>query len=77
MQTQLYILPFQAWIYHCHLHPLQAANCCRNFRLLVDEKYLLLLLKQLHGSVRSNTPRCRRLCHSSEMQNDAFYIKRF
>ena len=22
---------------HCHLHPLQAANCCRNSRLLVDE----------------------------------------
>ena len=29
--------PFQAWIYHCHLHPLQAANCCRNSRLVVDE----------------------------------------
>ena len=22
---------------HCHLHPLQAANCCRNSRLVVDE----------------------------------------
>ena len=22
---------------HCHLHPLQAANCCRNSRLAVDE----------------------------------------
>ena len=29
--------PFQAWICHCHLHPLQAANCCRNSRLVVDE----------------------------------------
>ena len=29
--------PFQAWIYHCHLHSLQAANCCRNSRLVVDE----------------------------------------
>ena len=28
--------PFQAWIYHCHHHPLQAANCCRNSRLVVD-----------------------------------------
>ena len=27
---------FQAWIYQCHLHPLQAANCCRNSRLVVD-----------------------------------------
>ena len=69
LHTQLYILPFQAWIYHCHLHPLQAANCCRNFRLVVDEndlewvvneKYILLILKQLHESVRSNTHRCRK-----------------
>ena len=22
---------------HWHLHPLQAANCCRNSRLVVDE----------------------------------------
>ena len=22
---------------HCHLHTLQAANCCRNSRLVVDE----------------------------------------
>ena len=22
---------------HCHLHPLQAVNCCRNSRLVVDE----------------------------------------
>ena len=22
---------------HCHLHLLQAANCCRNSRLVVDE----------------------------------------
>ena len=33
-------LPFQAWIYHCHLHPLQAVNCFRNLRIVVDEKYL-------------------------------------
>ena len=24
-------------IYYCHIHPLQAANCCRNSRLAVDE----------------------------------------
>ena len=30
-------LPFQAWIYHCHLHPLQAANCFRNSRLVVEQ----------------------------------------
>ena len=28
--------PFQAWIYH----PLQAANYCRNSRLVVDENDL-------------------------------------
>ena len=22
---------------HCHLYPLQATNCCRNSRLVVDE----------------------------------------
>ena len=22
---------------HCHIHPLQAANCCRNSQLAVDE----------------------------------------
>ena len=26
---------------HCHLHPLQAANCCRNSRLVVDEDDLM------------------------------------
>ena len=26
-----------AWTHHCHLHPLQAANCCRNSQLVVDE----------------------------------------
>ena len=29
--------PFQACIYYSHLHPLQAANSCRNSRLVVDE----------------------------------------
>ena len=33
--------PFQAWIYHCHLPPLQAANCCRNSRLVVEEDDLI------------------------------------
>ena len=27
--------------YHCHLHALQAGNCCRNFRLVVDEDDLM------------------------------------
>ena len=26
---------------HCHLHPLQAANCCRNSPLVVDEDDLM------------------------------------
>ena len=28
-------------ISHCHLYPLQAANCCRNTRLVVDEDDLM------------------------------------
>ena len=32
-----FLQPFQAWIYHCHLYPLQAANCCRNSRLVVNK----------------------------------------
>ena len=28
--------PFEAQIHHCHLRPPQAANCCRNSRLVVD-----------------------------------------
>ena len=30
---------------HCHLHPLQAANRCRNSRLVVDEHDLLWVKK--------------------------------
>ena len=30
---------------HCNRHPLQAANCCRNSRLVVDEDDLMLLKK--------------------------------
>ena len=33
--------PFQARIYHCHLHPLQAANCCRNSQLVMGEDDLM------------------------------------
>ena len=51
----------QAWIYHCHLHPLQAANCSRNSRLVVDEDDLMwvaneqtivLLFKKIHENFR-------------------------
>ena len=38
---------------HFHLHPLQAANCCRNSRLVVDEEDLMwvfvyVLVNQFH-----------------------------
>ena len=46
-----------ALIYHCHLHPLQAANCCRNSRFKVDkddlmwvtdtEKYIVIIKRLL------------------------------
>ena len=51
---------------HCHLHPLQAANCCRNSRLVVDEddlkwvtdeQNIQLFLKQFQENFRSKTNR--------------------
>ena len=57
---------FQAWIHHCHIHPLQAANCCRNSRLVVDEddlkcvpneKNILLFSKHFDENFRSKTAR--------------------
>ena len=65
---------------HCHLHPLQAANCCRNSRLVVDEddlkwvtieKNIVLFLKQFHENCHSKTTICRKCSNSSQMQNDA------
>ena len=59
-----------------------AVDCCHNSRLvgLVDKnnlevgdkwKNILLLLKQFHENFSSKTTRCRKMSHSSEMQNDA------
>ena len=59
---------------------IQAANCCRNSRLVVNEddlklvengKNTLLLLKQLHENFRSESSMCRKLKYSSGMQHDA------
>ena len=36
-----------------------------------DEENISLLLKQLHTNFHSKTTRCRKLSHSSEIQNDA------
>ena len=53
----LYLKPFQPWIYHCHLHPLQVVNWSHNSRLVAgeddlkwvaNERKIPLLLKQLH-----------------------------
>ena len=50
--------------------PLQAANCCRNSRLVVDEDDLMwfkikekyhVLVNQLHGNFRSNILGCREI----------------
>ena len=35
------VLTLSTLIYHGHLHPLQAANCCRNSRLVVEEDDLM------------------------------------
>ena len=57
-------------MYHCHLHLLQATNCCRNSRLLVDEDDLMwfknernwnVLANQYHGNFRSKTLGCRKI----------------
>ena len=64
----------------CHLHTLQAANCCRNSRLaaekddlkwVANEKNTLLLLKHLHKKFRSKSSGCWRFNYSSGMQHDA------
>ena len=69
-------LPFQAWIYHCHLYPLQAYS-----RRVVDEDDLKLCGEQnkrcgyfQNISIKKSfykTHRCKKLSHSSEMQNYA------
>ena len=51
-------------VYYCHLHPLEAANCCRNSRLVVDKgdlkwvKNCHVLVNQFHGIFNSKTPSC-------------------
>ena len=35
------------------------------------KKNVLLLFKQFHENFRSQTPRCKKLGHFSEMKNDA------
>ena len=68
-------------VYHCHIHPLQAANCCRNSRLVVDEDdlkwvtnraniTLLLFVRLFHENFSSKTTGFPNLSHSSEMQDD-------
>ena len=61
----------KAWIYHCHLHPPQAANCCRNSRLVVDEDDLKndlkmkinfhVLVTQFHVNFHYKTLGCRKM----------------
>ena len=52
-------LPLSSYL---HLHPLQAANCCRNSRLVVDEDDLMWAkIDQFHGSFRSKTISYRKI----------------
>ena len=62
------------------LHPLQAANCCRNSRLVVDEDDLKwvkskenchVLVKQFHGIFPSKSLSCGKSIMFSGMLNDA------
>ena len=57
-----------------NVHPLQAANCCRNSRLVVDEDDLMwfkitenchVLVNQFNGNFRSKTPSCRKIKYVS------------
>ena len=79
--TFLSLITLSSLNLHCHLHPLQAANCCRNSRLVVDEddlkwvkneKKITSLLKQSHENFRYKTLSCWKLSHFSDMQNDVF-----
>ena len=36
-QSCYHTVAYLVMFYNCHLRPLQAANCCRNSRLVVDE----------------------------------------
>ena len=48
---------------HCHLHPLQAANCCRKSRLVVHEddlKWVKNYRKLLCMGIHSKTLGCRK-----------------
>ena len=45
--------PFHAWIYYCYLHPLQAANCCRNSRLVVDEDNLKWVANEKNAIIKT------------------------
>ena len=43
--TSVVFLTLSSLTLHCHLHPLLAANCCRNSRLVVDEYDLMRVKK--------------------------------
>ena len=77
-KCQIIYLHCQFWSRTCHfkcinpfnLHPLQAANCCRNSRLVVDGDDLMcfkikenyhVLVNQFHGNFRSKTLCCRKI----------------
>ena len=69
-------------MYHCHLHPLQAANCCRNSRLVVDENDLKWVTNEYcyfqNSSMKIFVVKplgFRKLSHASEMQNDALMYR--
>ena len=70
IKKENYILTLSNLTLHCLLHSLQAANCCRNSRLVVDEDDLMwvkskenchVLLNQFHGNIHSKTPSCRKI----------------
>ena len=65
-------LPFQAWIYHCHLHPLQAAILDFEWRWLeVGGKWKKVIVIIKTVPQKNILQRFRKLSHSSEFQNDA------
>ena len=67
IDIEIYWLTLSSLIYDCHLHPLQAANCCRNSGLVVDENDMKWVGSEKKKSVIITTVQwiCRSKTHKS------------
>ena len=76
----MYLVTLTLSSLNCHLHPLQAGNCYRNSRLVVDENDLQLVTNEKIYCYFYNISKkifvlkpldFRKLSYFSEMRNDA------